>query len=211
MIKLVIADDHTIVRQGIRRMLEEQEDFDVVGEAAGGAEAIKLVADLKPDVLLLDIAMPGVDGFEVMKVLSKKKTKCKVLYLTMYADEHLATRLLRSGAAGYVVKDAAADELVEAVHAVQKGNRYISASMRDALAMRFVEGVASDPVELLTDREFQILRYLASGMTNREIAETLSLSIKTVDAHRLNILSKLDLRNNSELTTFAIRHSIVSS
>jgi DNA-binding NarL/FixJ family response regulator len=211
MIKILIADDHTLVRKGIRRMLEEQTDFRIVGEAADGAETVAKTRELQPDVVLMDVAMPGLDGIEATKQLAKnRKPKVHVLVLTMYADEHFAARLLRSGAMGYVVKDAAPAELVDAIRHVNEGKRFISSSLREALAMRYVEGQAADPVDVLTDREFQVLRLLASGQTNREIAESLGLSVKTVDAHRLNILGKLELRNNSDLTKFAIRHGIVA-
>ncbi len=192
-------------------MLEEQTDFKIVGEAADGTETIAKTREVQPDVVLMDVAMPGMDGIEATKQLSKtRKPKVHVLVLTMYADEHFAARLLRSGAMGYVVKDAAPAELVDAIRHVHEGKRFISSSLREALAMRYVEGQAADPVDVLTDREFQVLRLLASGQTNREIAESLGLSVKTVDAHRLNILGKLELRNNSDLTKFAIRHGIVS-
>lgn len=212
MIKILIADDHTLVRKGIKRMLEEQPDFKVVGEAADGKETVAKTRETQPDVVLMDVAMPGSDGIEATKQLTRnRKSKTRVLVLTMYADEHFAARLLRSGASGYVVKDAAPSELVDAIRSVYEGKRFISSSLREALAMRYVNGQAPDPVDAITDREFQVLRLLASGQTNREIAADLGLSVKTVDAHRLNILSKLDLRNNSDLTKFAIRHGIVSS
>jgi two-component system, NarL family, invasion response regulator UvrY len=157
------------------------------------------------------VAMPGMDGIEATKQLTKsRKPKVRVVVLTMYADEHFAARLLRSGALGYVVKDAAPAELVDAIRSVNEDKRFISSSLREALAMKYVDGAAADPVDVLTDREFQVLRLLASGQTNREIAQALGLSVKTVDAHRLNILGKLELRNNSDLTKFAIRHAIVT-
>lgn len=212
MIKILIADDHTLVRKGIRRMLEEQPDFKVVAEAAEGKETVAKVRESQPDVVLMDVAMPGLDGIEATKQLSRsRKPKVHVLVLTMYADEHFAARLLRSGAMGYVVKDAAPAELVDAIRQVHEGKRFISSSLREALAMRYVDGQAGDPVDVLTDREFQVLRQLASGQTNREIAASLGLSVKTVGAHRLNILGKLELRNNSDLTKFAIRHGIVTN
>lgn len=211
MIKILIADDHTLVRKGIKRMLEEQPDFKVVAEASDGKETVAKARETQPDVVLMDVAMPGSDGIEATKQLTKnRKLKVHVLVLTMYADEHFAARLLRSGASGYVVKDAAPAELVDAIRSVHEGKRFISSSLREALAMRYVDGQAADPVDAITDREFQVLRLLASGQTNREIAADLGLSVKTVDAHRLNILSKLELRNNSDLTKFAIRHGIVS-
>ncbi|NLX20669.1 MAG: response regulator transcription factor [Phycisphaerae bacterium] len=210
MIRILIADDHTLVRQGLRRLLEEEKDFRVVAEAGDGAEVMRLVGEQPVDVVLMDIAMPGMDGFEATKRLTKKKGGPRVLVLTMYADEHYAARLLRIGAMGYVVKDAAATELVEAVRTVHEGRRFVSASIREHLALRYIDGLGDDAVESLTNREFQVLRYLAAGSTNREIAKQLGLSVKTVDAHRLNILAKLGLRNNSELTKFALRHHLIT-
>ncbi len=211
MIDIMIVDDHTLVRRGIQRILESEEDFRVVGEASDGEEALAKIVELQPDVVLMDIAMPGLDGIEATKrLLKKRKPTCQLLILTMYADEHYAARLLRMGALGYVVKDAAPHELAEAIRAVHQGNRFVSASLREAMALRYIDGLSEDPVGALTDREFQICRHLASGSTNREIAQQLDLSVKTVDAHRLNILAKLGLRNNSELTKFAIQHGLVN-
>ncbi|HOA74405.1 MAG TPA: response regulator transcription factor [Phycisphaerae bacterium] len=210
MIKILIADDHQLVRVGIRRLLEDEKDFKVIGEAADGKEAVELAKKLNPDVILMDVAMPGMDGMEATKRLVKKrKDPAKVVILTMHADEHYAARLLRMGASGYVVKDAAPAELAEAIRTVNDGKRFVSATLREALALRVVDGLGDEPMDLLTDREFQVLGRLASGATNREIAAELNVSVKTIDAHRLNLLAKLGLRNNAELTKFAMRHGVV--
>ncbi len=212
MIKILIADDHQLVRVGIRRLLEDEKDFKVVGEAADGEDCLEKVKQLDPDVVLLDVTMPGMDGMEVTKRLAKKrKPPVRIVILTMHADEHYAARLLRMGATGYVVKDAAPAELAEAVRTVHAGKRFVSASLREALALRFVDGLGEEPVDVLTDREFQVLGRLASGATNREIARELGVSVKTIDAHRLNLLAKLGLRNNAELTKFAVRHGLVQA
>jgi len=211
MIKILIVDDHQLVREGIKRILEEERDFQVVGTAADGKSAIDMAKSTHPDVVLLDVAMPDMDGVEVTKRLLKKgvKTSLRVIILTMYADEHYAARLLRMGATGYIVKDSAPAELAEAIRTIHGGGRFISASLREALAIRFVEGLGEEPQDVLTNREFQVVRRLAMGATNREIAQELQISVKTVDAHRLNLLAKLGLRNNSELTRFAIQQGIV--
>lgn len=212
MIKILIADDHQLVRVGIRRLLEDEKDFKVIGEAADGKDAVEQVKKLNPDVILMDVAMPGMDGMEATKRLVKKrKDPAKIVILTMHSDEHYAARLLRMGAAGYVVKDAAPAELAEAIRTVNDGKRFVSASLREALALRVVDGLGEEPMDLLTDREFQVLGRLASGATNREIAAELNVSVKTIDAHRLNLLAKLGLRNNAELTKFAMRHGIVQA
>ncbi len=212
MIKILIADDHQLVRVGLRRLLEDEKDFKVIAEAADGKDAVELARKLNPDVILMDVAMPGMDGMEATKRLVKKrKEPAKVVILTMHADEHYAARLLRMGASGYVVKDAAPGELAEAIRTVYEGKRFVSASLREALALRVVDGLGEEPVDLLTDREFQVLGRLAAGATNREIAAELSVSVKTIDAHRLNLLAKLGLRNNAELTKFAMRHGILQA
>lgn len=211
MIRILIADDHQLVRAGIRRILEEDEEFSIVGEASDGKQAIELAERLRPDVVLLDVAMPGLDGVEATRRLSKNRPPTHVLIVTMYADEHHAARLLRMGALGYMVKDAAPSELAEAIRTVHLGRRFVSRSLREALALRFVDGTDREPLDLLTNREFQVLRYLIAGSNHREIAEELSISIKTVDAHRLNLLAKLGLRNNAELTKFAMQLGIVNA
>ena len=210
MITILIADDHQLVRVGIRRLLEDEKDFNVVGEASDGKEAIDLAKKLQPDVILMDVAMPVMDGMEATKRLVKKRGDGgRVVVLTMHADEHYAARLLRMGASGYVVKDAAPAELAEAIRTVHSGKRFVSATLREALALRVVDGLGEDPVDLLTDREFQVLSRLAGGATNREIAKELNVSVKTIDAHRLNLLAKLGLRNNAELAKFAVRHGLI--
>lgn len=212
MIKILIVDDHQLVRVGLRRLLEDEKDLKVVGEAADGKEAIELARKLNPDVILMDVAMPIMDGMEATKRLVKKrKDPARVIILTMHADEHYAARLLRMGASGYVVKDAAPAELIEAIRTVSEGKRFVSATLREALALRVVDGLGEEPMDLLTDREFQVLGRLAAGATNREIANELSVSVKTIDAHRLNLLAKLGLRNNAELAKFAMRHNIVQA
>lgn len=210
MIKILIADDHQLVRVGIRRLLEDEKEFKVVGEAVDGKDCLRQVQELKPDVLLLDVAMPEMDGMEVTKrIMKKRKSPVKIVVLTMHADEHYAARLLRMGATGYVVKDAAPAELIEAIRMVYEGKRFVSAALREALALRFVDGLGEEPIDMLTDREFQVLGRLAAGATNREISGELGVSVKTIDAHRLNLLAKLGLRNNAELAKFAMRNGIL--
>ncbi|UCD28227.1 MAG: response regulator transcription factor [Planctomycetota bacterium] len=210
MIKIVIADDHQLVREGIKRILAEEEEFEIVAEASNGEQVIDMVREHNPDVVLMDITMPGFDGMETTRRLIKNRTKTlRVVILTMHADEHYAARLMRMGATGYVVKDAAPSELAEAIRTAHQGRRYVSTPLRDSLALRFIEGLEDEPIDTLTDREFQVLSRLAMGATNREIADELSVSVKTIDAHRLNLLAKLRLRNNSELTKFAMQNGII--
>jgi len=210
MIRVLIADDHQLVREGIKRILAEDKEFKVIGEAANGKEAVKMVRQSNPDVVLMDVTMPDMDGMEATRRLVKKrKNPARIVILTMHADEHYAARLMRMGAMGYVVKDVAPSELAEAIRSVNEGQRFVSTPLRDTLALRFIEGPEEDPVDLLTQREFQVLSRLAMGATNREIAEELDVSVKTIDAHRLNLLAKLGIRNNAELTKFAMQHGII--
>lgn len=210
MIKILLVEDHRLVRAAVRRLLEDERGLQVVAEAADGKEALELYAKHSPDVVLMDVTMPGMDGIEATKRLTKKqKNPAKVIVFTMHADEHYAARLLRMGASGYVVKDAAPEELVQAIRSVHAGQRFVSSTLRDALALRVVDGLGEEPVDVLTDREFQVLGRLAAGANNREIAQELNVSVKTIDAHRLNLLSKLGIRNNAELTRFAMQQGIL--
>lgn len=209
MIRVAIADDHALVRQGIRRILEAELDIRVVGEAQDGDEALALVRRSHPDVLILDISMPGKDGLEATREIRAQGVPTRILILTMHNEEHYALRTLRAGAQGFLYKGADSEELVRAVRAVSQGITYLPPEIERVFAERFVHPEEADPAERLTDREFQVLRLLAQGRTNREIAEELGIQLKTVDSHRRRILKKLGLRNNAELTRFAIRHGLI--
>jgi DNA-binding NarL/FixJ family response regulator len=210
MIRVLIADDHKIVRSGIRRMLEDHEDIQIVGEATDGHEAIQKALETTPDIVLLDISMPGMDGLDVTKQLKTMDPNVRILVLTMHAEEQYAPRLMRAGVMGYVTKHAAPEDLVEAIHVVHSGGRFISPALAKNLAWLYL-GKKADltPVESLSDRELQVLCLLAQGNTNREIAESLHLSPKTIDTYRARVLEKLNLRNNAELTLFAVRHGLI--
>lgn len=210
MIKVLIADDHAIVRSGMRRMLEEQEDIQIVGEAGDGHETIQKVRETAPDVLLLDISMPGMDGLDVTKQLKAVDPGVRILILTIHAEEQYAPRLMKAGAKGYVTKHVTPDELIRAIHVVHSGRRFLSPTLAEDLAWRYL-GNKPDlaPIELLSDRELQVLCLLANGNTNKEIAESLHLSVKTIDTYRARVLDKLNLRNNAELALFAIRHGLI--
>lgn len=211
MTRILIVDDHQLVRAGVRRLLEEEKDFEVVGEASEGQQALDMAKELKPDVVLMDITMPGMDGIEATRRLTKTRGGPKVVVLTMHEDEHYGARLLRMGASGYVLKNTPPSELIQAIHAVMNGQRFVSSVMRESLALRFVEGRGDDPLDRLTNREFQVISRLATGAKNSEIANELQVSVKTIDAHRLNLLAKLGLRNNAELTRFALRHGLIKA
>jgi DNA-binding NarL/FixJ family response regulator len=210
MIRVLIADDHKIVRSGIRRMLEDHEDIQIVGEATDGHEAIQKALETTPNIVLLDISMPGMDGLDVTKQLKTMDPNVRILVLTMHAEEQYAPRLMRAGVMGYVTKHAAPEDLVEAIHVVHSGGRFISPALAKNLAWLYL-GKKADltPVDSLSDRELQVLCLLAQGNTNREIAESLHLSPKTIDTYRARVLEKLNLRNNAELTLFAVRHGLI--
>jgi two-component system, NarL family, invasion response regulator UvrY len=210
MIRVAIADDHALVREGLRRMIGGSDTLEVVGEAADGAEAIALVRELCPDVLLLDISMPRKDGIEATSEITAMGVETRILILSMHADEQYALRTLRAGAHGFIWKGSRFEELVKAIAEVAAGNRYLPPEIEQAFADKYLSPDADkSPVELLSKREFQVMCYLANGMTNREIAQLLEISIKTVDTHRGHVLKKLKLRNNSDITRFAIQNGYI--
>jgi DNA-binding NarL/FixJ family response regulator len=203
MIRLAIAEDHTIVRWALREALSKADDLEVVGEAGTAEETLAMIERVRPDVLLLDITFPDRSGFDVLDDMRKLETAPLVVVLTWHTEPSYAARAIAAGAHGYVNKSVEPAELINAIHAVSRGEQVIPAG---------VEMVAGDgsPASALTAREQQVMEMLARGMTNREIAEHLSISIKTVDTHRGHILKKLGLRNNSELTRFAVKHGFTA-
>jgi DNA-binding NarL/FixJ family response regulator len=211
MIRIVIADDHALVREGLRRILNEPLDMEVIGEAADGQAAIDLVRRLHPDVLVLDLSMPVKDGLDVVKELAALRVFTRILILTIHNEEHYALRTLRAGAHGFIYKGTSTEELLNAIRAVAQGIRYLPPELERAFAERYVQPEVQESLtERLSDREFQVLCLIASGYTNREIAEKLHISVKTVDSHRRNVLKKLHLRNNADLTRFALKHGLIS-
>lgn len=210
MISVAIADDHALVREGLRRMLGGSDIIKVVGEAQNGAEAVKLAVDLEPDVLLLDITMPIKDGIEATTEITAMELRTKVLILSMHSDEQYALRTMRAGASGFISKGARLEELIKAITDVRDGGRYLPEHIAKSFAEKHITPAADKPLaEALSKREFQVMSYLASGMTNREIAKLLDVSVKTVDTHRGHVLKKLKLRNNSDITRFAIQHGYI--
>jgi DNA-binding NarL/FixJ family response regulator len=212
MIKVVLADDHHVVREGFRRIVEDAGDMKVVAEAADGREAIEQVKKTAPDVAVIDISMPGTDGLEVISQLRYSHPELPILILTMHDEEQYVVRAISAGAMGYVTKRVAPEQLVEAIRKVHAGRRYITDSVAEMLALRMTRGAGgTSPLDNLSDREIQVLRRLAIGHTNREIAETYHISVKTVDTYRLRLLQKLNLRNNAELTRFAIQAGLIEA
>ncbi len=209
MIRVVLVDDHAVVRAGISRILESEPDLEVVGQTGSGHEAVRLCRDLCPDVMLLDFSLPDLDGLEVTRQVVAMRLKTRVLILTMHSSEEYAYRLLRTGASGFLLKGAPAEELLLALRKVAREGRYVTPPIADRLVARIGQPVEEAPEALLSDREMQVLLRLASGMTTREVAEDLNLSPSTVETYRTRVLEKLNLRNTVELTRFAIRRGLV--
>ena len=203
MIKVLLADDHSIVRAGLRRIVEESGDMEVVAEADDGREAIQLVQKTDPDVAVVDISMPGLDGLEVIGRLQTLKPELPILVLTMHEEGQYVVRTIEAGAKGYLTKQSAPEQLVKAIRKIYDGKRYITDEAAESLALRVAKGSKGrSPLDSLSMRELQVLRRLAMGHTNREIASAYHISIKTVDTYRARILKKLALRNNAELSRF---------
>jgi len=209
MIRVLIADDHAIVRHGLKQILAETDDLVVAGEAETGFQAIKMARQDTFDVILLDISLPDRNGIEVLSQIKKTHPKLAVLMLSMHAEHEFAIRALKAGASGYLNKQSAPVQLVTAIRQVAAGRKYISAALAEELA-NSLGGDTEQPLhEMLSDREFQTLRLIASGKSLSAISEELSLSPKTVSVYRARLLEKLDLRNNSDLTRYAIKNKLV--
>ena len=209
MIKILIADDHPIVRQGFKQVLSETADLVVADEAGNGQEVLALVARKDYDVILLDISMPGKNGLEVLKELRMTNTKIPVLILSIYPEEQYAIRALKAGASGYLTKASAPEELISAIRKVSRGGKYISSSLAEKIAYELDGDAEKAPHDTLSDREYQILLMIASGKTVSDIADEMCLSVKTVSTYRSRILEKMKMKNNAELTTYAIRNKLV--
>lgn len=209
---IFLADDHSVLRDGLRLLLETQPDFKVIGVAANGREAIERLADLAPDVALLDIAMPEMDGLETARYIQREYAKIQVIMLSMHRTPQHIVHALEAGARGYILKESASDEVIEAIRAVRSGERYLSRSV-SSMALDYYMRQASNkssPLEQLNEREREILRLLADGQTSAEIAEKLMLSPKTVDNYRSAIMQKLDIHHLPGLVKFAIQHGMAA-
>lgn len=210
-IRILIADDHAVVRSGLRTLLERDPDLEFVGEAGDGAETLRLVETLEPDLVLLDVTMPPESGIETAKQLKEKHPELLVLFLTMHEDESLLHEALRAGGAGYVIKRAEEAEILQAIHTVSEGDLYVHPSMTRALLHQAVTSEqrrGGAPVEPLTPRELDVLRLLVRGNTNRQSAELLGLSVRTIENHRANLMGKLGISSRVELVSYAEEHEL---
>lgn len=211
-IRVLLADDHTIFRAGVRVLLELSSDIEVVGEAVDGSDAVGKARQLSPDVILMDVAMPGMDGLTAGRQIMESRPECKILLLTQHENREYIMPALRLGVAGYVLKRAAADELVSAIRAIHEGKSFLDPSVTKTV-MDVYRGPGqtdpSDSIDSLTEREREIMILLAKGRTAREIANLLQISPKTVDFHRSNLMQKLGLHNRADLARFAVQHGLV--
>ncbi|KTC99533.1 two-component system response regulator UvrY [Legionella taurinensis] len=209
MIKVLIVDDHALVRMGIRRLLDDLPDMEVVAEAENGEQALTLVKTCKPDVVLLDMKMPGIDGWEVTRRLKKSNPQIKIIAVTAMCAEPLPTRILQLGAMGYLTKESGAQEMAAAIRKVAKGEKYLSAEIAQKMAINSLEAVEESPFDRLSEREMQVMFMITSGMTVQDIADRLFLSSKTINGYRYRMFDKLGIKNDVELTFLAMKHRII--
>jgi len=209
MIRVVVVDDHAVVREGLKRIIAENPGMAVTGEAGDGFEAINVVQKTSCDVVVLDISMPNKSGLDVLKQLHVDHPRLPVLVLSMHAEDQYAVRVLRAGAAGYLTKESAPARLVQAIRKVVRGGKYVSPALAQKLVFDLESGSERPAHELLSDREYQVLCMLSSGKTVTDIANELALSIKTISTYRVRLLEKLKMKNNAELTRYAIKESLV--
>lgn len=209
-LRILLADDHGVLRAGLRALLNAEDDLEVIGEAADGAQALQMARRLEPDIVLMDISMPGTGGLEATRQLLAELPDAKVLLLTVHEDQSLLQDAIHSGASGYILKRAAESELINAIHAVVRGDIYVHPSMTRALFEEQPKNTPINTVEVtLTHREIEVLKLIAQGYTNRQVGEMLNLSMRTVESHRANLMAKLGISSRVELVRYALQHSLL--
>jgi DNA-binding NarL/FixJ family response regulator len=210
--RILICDDHTLFVEGIKAMLRNESSLEIVGEARDGRQAVELVKELKPDLLLMDVSMPDMNGFDATQRVHELDPNIKVLILTMHDEEELVARCLEAGAAGYIIKDAPASQLLYAIEMVQKGERYLSPVVLKQVVAGYVKNsnVPQTSYDRLSPREREVLKLLAEGLSVKEIATHLNLSVKTVDVHKTNLMKKIDVHDRTELIKYAIRQKLIA-
>ncbi|MCK5832387.1 response regulator transcription factor [bacterium] len=213
MIRILIVDDHQIIRQGIIELLSRYPDFEVVGETGEGKKAVELAGELTPDIVIMDIAMPGMNGIEATRKIISANPEAKIIALSMYSDKSFITEILRDGAKGYLMKDCAFEELDKAIRVVLEGRTYLSSTISEIVINEYLNPESKDlnrEYHLLTDREREVLHYIGEGVSTKQIAYELDVSVKTIETHRRNIMKKLDAKSIAELVKFAIRQGLTS-
>jgi DNA-binding NarL/FixJ family response regulator len=211
-VKIILADDHKLVRQGMRALLDAQPELEVIGEAGDGQEALKLIDTLSPDIAFLDVMMPNLNGIEVAKIVRERKSKTKLIFLSMHANATYVVRALQSGALAYLLKDSDFSEILQAIHNVLEGRRYLSAAIADEVFEMLLNSDVekADSLDILSPREREILQLIAEGNTNASVAEKLSLSVRTVESHRAHIMAKLRFSSQADLVRYAMQQGLIS-
>lgn len=209
MIKILLTDDHALVRTGIRRLLEDSKQVEIVGEADCGEDGIKLAQELKPDVILMDVNMPGIGGVEACRRILQRDSEQKIIVLTIHSEQTFPKRMLEIGAKGYLTKECGVEEMLTAIQQVHQGGAYIAPSIAQQLALSLLPGNEHNPIDLLSRREFQVMLMISHGLTNAEISEKLCLSPKTISTYRLRLLEKLGAQNEVDLIKIAVEQGMV--
>jgi two-component system invasion response regulator UvrY len=211
LISVLLVDDHDLVRSGIRRMLEDAPGIKVVGEACSGEDALKISRELKPNVVLMDVKMPGIGGLEATRKLIRSDPEIKIIIVTVYSNDLFPTRFIQAGALGYITKGASMEEMIQAIRTVFSGQRYISPEIANRIALKSLTDSGKTPFDLLSERELQVMMMITKGIKVQEISEKLHLSPKTVNSYRYRIFEKLGVKNDVELTHFALRHGLLDA